>query len=450
MKELDKIKYVFLLGIGGIGMSGLARYFKNRNCIVSGYDKTETPLTKQLVQEGISIIYVDDLNLVQDPFKDNSEEILIIYTPAIPVNNSIFTYFVQQGNIYKRSQVLGIISEGMYTIAVAGTHGKTTTSTIITHLLKSGGIDCTAFLGGISTNYHSNFLIGDSNVMVVEADEYDRSFLTLHPDVAVITSMDADHLDIYGNAESLEKSFQLFASQLKEGGQLFVKLGLDINQNKKSYSVINTTDIYADNIKINDGNYYFDFHNSDCTISNLTLGLAGMHNVENAVVAIAVALSQKINEEDLRQALKSYSGVKRRFEYIIKSNNQIYIDDYAHHPTEIEACINSVKQLYPNKKLTVVFQPHLFTRTRDFASDFAISLSVADQLILLNIYPARELPIEGITSQMLLDLIQNPNKVLVADDELVATIHKHKPELLLTLGAGDIDRFVEPLKLILS
>lgn len=448
--ELAKIQSVFLLGIGGIGMSGLARYFKQRKCNVAGYDKTETTLTKQLILEGIEVSYSDDISEVKNIYKTNSSSVLVIYTPAIPTTTNLYTYFSTHTEIYKRSQVLGIISKGMYTIAVAGTHGKTTTSTIITHLLKESGIDCTAFLGGISTNYQSNFLIGSSNVMVVEADEYDRSFLTLHPDVAVITSMDADHLDIYGDPKSLENSFREFASQIKKDGVLIVKNGLAISQKNNSYSVQNKADFYADNIQIKNGNYYFDFIESTKIISNLTLGLPGLHNVENAVAAIAIALNEGVNEESIRKSLQSYSGVKRRFEYIIKQENQIYIDDYAHHPEEIKACINSVKQLYPNLKLTVVFQPHLFTRTRDFAQAFSESLSLADQVILLEIYPAREKPIEGVNSQMLLANINLENKEFVADGELLNKIKIIKPKLLLTLGAGDIDRFVEPLKEILT
>ncbi|MCO4292428.1 UDP-N-acetylmuramate--L-alanine ligase [Solitalea sp. MAHUQ-68] len=452
--KLESISKVYLVGIGGIGMSGLARWFKHRGCTVAGYDRTETPLTKELVSEGIPVTYIDEVNNITAPFNENavSEDILIIYTPAIPKDSPILNYFKSAGyELKKRSQVLGIISQGSFCIAVAGTHGKTTTSTIIAHVLKHSGYDCSAFLGGISSNYNTNLLLGENNVMVVEADEFDRSFLTLHPDIAVVTSMDADHLDIYGDASHLHESFNLFASQLSEDGVLIHKKDLPLNHAGVSYAVENVNaDIRAENIRIENGNYYYDYVSADKTIKDLNLGLPGLHNVENSVAAVRVALELKIEEDKIRKALASFRGVKRRFEYIIKSENLVYIDDYAHHPEELNACLNSVRQLYPGKKMTVVFQPHLFTRTRDFAPEFAASLSKADELYLLDIYPARELPIEGVNSQMVLDMVTISNKQLCSKANLVDLINSDNIEVLVTVGAGDIDTLVEPLRKKLS
>jgi UDP-N-acetylmuramate--alanine ligase len=349
----------------------------------------------------------------------------------------------------KRSEVLGIISKGMYTIAVAGTHGKTTTSSIIAHILKHSGYDCSAFLGGISSNYNSNVLFGENNTLVVEADEYDRSFLTLHPDIAIVTSMDADHLDIYGDQSHLVESFKQFTSQLKEGGRLIYKEGLDLSGGK-TYSANIVADIQAVNVRIQDGSFYFDFKNANLIIEDIQLGLPGLHNIENAVAAIEVALHLGIDPEKIPSALASFLGVKRRFEHVVKDINHTYIDDYAHHPEELRACINAVKSLYPSKKLTAIFQPHLFTRTRDFADGFAEVLSLVDDLILLDIYPARELPIEGVTSSMILDKANNASKQNLSKQDAVEYIRANKPELLLTVGAGDIDTLIEPLKTILK
>jgi len=450
MIKLADIEKVYLVGIGGIGMSGLARYFHKRGCRVSGYDKTSTVLTQALESEGISISYTDNETAIPQLYRENSSSILIIYTPAIPKESRIFKYFLNQGfQVYKRSQVLGILSEGMYTIAVAGTHGKTTTSSLITHLLLNGGNNCSAFLGGISSNYNTNIIIGDNNVMVVEADEYDRSFLTLHPDVAAITSMDADHLDIYGDKDQLTTSFKLFANQVKHGGKLYARKGLAINH-AKTYTIAGDADAQALNIRVENGEFRFDFKNQDILLENLALGLAGQHNIENAVVAIQIALDMGIDAEKIREGLANFKGVKRRFEYIIKDKNHIYIDDYAHHPEELRACFKAARTLYPDKKLTVIFQPHLFTRTRDFADDFAEVLSTADELLLLEIYPARELPIEGINSNFLLNKMTLENKHLVSKAEVIDVIKNKNPELLVTVGAGDIDTLVLPLKEILS
>ncbi len=448
--ELENIQRVYLVGIGGIGMSGLARYFKKRGCVVCGYDKTGTPLTEMLRNEGIPVVFLDDEDGIKVSFLKNDPTTLVIYTPAIPSNSRILNYFKNGGfTMKKRSEVLGIISKGMYTIAVAGTHGKTTTSSIIAHILKHSGYDCSAFLGGISSNYNSNVLFGENNTLVVEADEYDRSFLTLHSDIAIVTSMDADHLDIYGDQSHLIESFKQFTSQLKEGGRLIYKEGLDLSGGK-TYSANIVADIQAVNVRIQDGSFYFDFKNANLIIEDIQLGLPGLHNIENAVAAIEVALHLGIDPEKIPLALASFLGVKRRFEHVVKDINHTYIDDYAHHPEELRACINAVKSLYPGKKLTAIFQPHLFTRTRDFADGFAEVLSLVDNLILLDIYPARELPIEGVTSSMILDKVNNASKQNLSKQDAVEYIRSSKPELLLTVGAGDIDTLIEPLKTILK
>lgn len=431
-------------------MSGLARYFKKRGCVVCGYDKTITPLTSAMRNEGISVVYQDEEDNLKVSFLENDPETLIIYTPAIPKDSKILNYFRSGGfSLKKRSEVLGIISKGMYTIAVAGTHGKTTTSSIIAHVLKDSGYDCSAFLGGIATNYDSNVLFGDNNTMVVEADEFDRSFLTLYPDLAIVTSMDADHLDIYGDRSHLVESFRQFVSQIKEGGRLILKKGLDLSGGK-TYSANVLADIQAVNVKVQDGSFYFDFKNENIVIENVQLGLPGLHNIENAVAAIEVALHLGIDPEKIKKALASFLGVKRRFEYIIKDQKHIYIDDYAHHPEELRACIQAVKTLYPGKKLTTIFQPHLFTRTRDFAEGFSEVLSMTDELIMLDIYPARELPIEGVSSAMILDKVSIEAKQILSKEQTLDYIRAQKPELLLTVGAGDIDTLIIPLKEILT
>lgn len=448
--ELSNIKKVYLVGIGGIGMSGLARYFHKRGCEVAGYDRTKTELTSTLADEGIHISYIDSETEIPAEFCVNTDAVLIIYTPAIPKDSEILNYFRNEGfDLQKRSQVLGIISKEMFTIAVAGTHGKTTTSTMVAHILKHSRYDCTAFLGGIASNYNTNILFGDNNIMVVEADEYDRSFLTLHPDIAIITSMDADHLDIYGNDASVKESFKLFASQLKEGGKLIHKKGLPL-AGGINYSAKGNADVFAENVHIQKGTFFFDFNSSDLKIRNIELGLPGLHNVENAVGAIQAALLLGIDADNIKAALKDFTGVKRRFEYIVKNDKNIFIDDYAHHPEELRACIGAVKSLYPDKKLTVLFQPHLFTRTRDFVDGFAEVLSMADELLLLDIYPARELPIEGVTSEIILNKMTSSSARICGMEESLEIIKANKPELLLTVGAGDIDTLVQPLKDILT
>ncbi len=431
-------------------MSGLARYFHHLGCVVCGYDKTSTDLTNDLHNEGIQVIFDDRIDWIPYSFQTPDASTLIIYTPAIPKDSAILNFFKDNGfGLYKRSQVLGIISQGMFTVAVAGTHGKTTTSTMVAHILKDSGNDCSAFLGGLSSNYNSNVLYGKNNVVVVEADEYDRSFLTLHPDVAIITSMDADHLDIYGDHSHLTESFKLFASQIKPGGTLIHKKGLPLDVGF-TYAVEGEADATASNIKIENGDFYFDFKNSNTSIPDIRMGIAGTHNVENAVAAIEACLILKIDADAIKSALASFRGVHRRFEYIIKNENQIFIDDYAHHPEELKAAIKSVKKLYPNKKLTTIFQPHLFTRTRDFADGFAEALDLSDELIMLDIYPARELPIEGVNAEMILQRMKLGNKRLSSKQTVVNEIKAEKPELLLTVGAGDIDTLVQPLKQVLQ
>jgi UDP-N-acetylmuramate--alanine ligase len=450
----NKIHSIYFMGIGGIGMSALALYFISKKVMVFGYDRYASEITNNLIAKGAKISFNDDVKSISQDFLDISKSnTIVVYTPAIPKNSMLLNYFETRGyEIKKRSQILGLLTESTNTLAVAGTHGKTTTSTILTHLLKYSGIGCNAFLGGISTNYNTNFIFDESsNNSVVEADEYDRSFLQLHPDLAIITSTDADHLDIYNKHENLLESFNLFASQIKPNGNFIVKKNLNIESNttnRYTYSATEVADFYAENITIKEENYYFDLVAPNRKIENIHLGIPGMHNVENAVAASAAAIIYGIKDGDLKSALASFMGVKRRFEYILKNKKIIFIDDYAHHPTELLACISSVKQLYPLKKITGVFQPHLFTRTRDFLDQFAESLSLLDQLILLEIYPARELPIEGVNSTKLLERVTNPNKKLLTKEQLINEISYLNPEVLLTLGAGDIDQLIQPLKQI--
>ena len=389
----------------------------------------------------------------------------MILTPAIPKNHEEYNWFQQNAfTILKRSQVLGIITDAYKTAGVAGTHGKTTTSTLLAHILKQSSVDCAAFLGGVSTNYNSNLLLHQTHqtetknqLMVVEADEFDRSFLTLHPSIGIITSTDADHLDIYGEHEALKKSFADYASQvrdvlfIKKELELYSELKLADNTNRiKSYSITQQADVYATNITIIGDTYYFDLHAGDIILANLHLGIPGLHNVENAVAASAAALHAGVSSDELRNGLATFTGVKRRFEYKLKSQNLVYIDDYAHHPTELSAIIGSVKKMYAGKKVLAIFQPHLYSRTRDFVDGFAESLSMADEVILLDIYPARELPIAGITSQIIFDKITQPNKTLCTKADVLNLLTKKQLEVVLTVGAGDIDTLVEPIATYLT
>ena len=434
-------------------MSALAKYFHAKGYIVSGYDKTSTPLTKSLEQQGIKIHFTDDEKNIPNEIKNNSLESLIVITPAIPKESIELNFFLQNNyTLIKRAAILGEITKGANTIAVAGTHGKTTTSTLVAHLMKEGEVDCSAFLGGISSNFNSNLLIGKDNCVVVEADEYDRSFLTLSPSTAIVTSVDPDHLDIYHEHKNLKESFELFTEKILANGNLIVKLNLDFttrenNSVKKyTYSIDGKSDFFASDIQLIDGLYLFTLNTPSGKIENLVLGMAGLHNLENAIAASAAALLNGISSENLKNGLKTFRGVKRRFEYIFRNQKLVYLDDYAHHPEELLKCIESVKTIFPNKKITGIFQPHLFSRTRDFMDDFAKSLSMLDKCILLDIYPAREIPIPGITSDLLLAKITSPVKEKMYLNNIVNELDFFDTEVLLTLGAGDIDTIVEPLK----
>ena len=451
MVELKDIKKIYFIGIGGIGMSALARYFQFHGAVVSGYDKTSTVLTRQLENEGIPVHYEDD------PEKAPRDADLVVYTPAVPKDHKELLYYQQHAyTILKRSDVLGLITNSSFNICVAGTHGKTTITTMIAHLLRDSGYGCNAFLGGIAVNYNSNFWSDKRNVCVVEADEYDRSFLKLSPDVAVITAMDADHLDIYGTAGEVEQAFIDFSGKIKPGGTLLSKWGLQRESDLKgarhlTYGIQSpAADFHAASIIIRDGSYHFQVESRDWVLKDVVLNMGGMHNVENATAAIAVAHQLGIEDGKIRAAVADFKGVKRRFEYIFRKGGLVFIDDYAHHPEELRALISGAKGLFPGKKCTVIFQPHLFTRTRDFVDGFAASLDLADEVFLLPIYPARELPIEGVTSQLIADRM-TPGKARLTDKTEVLRVIKDKTmELLITAGAGDIDALVEPIREILE
>lgn len=444
MRILDK-KYYYFIGAGGIGMSALERFFNSIGKVVLGYDKTPTELTTELIEEGIDIHFEDNIDMI--PSDINQENTLVIYTPAIPKDHKELNYFFDQKyEVLKRSEVLGAITRDTYAIGVAGTHGKTTTSSILGHILKVADLDSTAFLGGIAENYNSNIISNGSKYTVSEADEFDRSFLKLSPKVAIITSDDADHLDIYGEREEVKKSFQEFASIVEE--QLFVRKGLEFS-NAKTYGVNDGADYDAVNVRIENGYYVFDVNTPNGVLKDINFMLPGRHNMENATAAIAVADFLGISSEKIHEALQSFTGVRRRFNRV-NINDKIYVDDYAHHPTELNAVINSLRELYPNKKILGVFQPHLFTRTRDFATEFAHSLSQLDELILLDIYPARELPIEGITSNWLLDMVDLKEKGVYSLEEALPAIKTKDFDVLLTVGAGNIDTIVKPIKNWLS
>lgn len=458
--KLREYHIIYFLGIGGIGMSALARWFKRQGHEVYGYDLTPTVLTDCLQEEGIVIHFQDTIEAIPQAVLQARDNVLVIYTPAIPKGHLGFDYLNTQGYlIKKRSQVLGMLTENRFTIAVAGTHGKTTTSTMIAHVLYYAGKPCDAFLGGISSNLGSNLLINEKSreesVMIVEADEYDRSFLTLHPNIAVVTAADADHLDIYGDKETLSKSFKDFINQLVYEGTLILKEGLTAlkaavrKDIKVLFYAIGGKGARAENLIIEHDIFKFDYASETANIPDIQLKVPGYHNVENAIATITVALQLGLAPDIIKEALAAFKGVKRRFEYILKTPEIIYIDDYAHHPVEIEAFLQSVKALYPKKKLTAVFQPHLFSRTRDFLTEFAKSLSLADEVILMDIYPARELPIPGISSQLLLENISSKEKKLLDKESLLSLIKEKRPEVLVTMGAGNIDRLVQPIKISL-
>ncbi|WP_372752010.1 UDP-N-acetylmuramate--L-alanine ligase [Labilibaculum sp.] len=444
---------VYFVGIGGIGMSAIARYFQSIGKNVFGYDRTQTQLTNELLAEGIGITFQQEVDKIPEIYHSKANT-LVVYTPAIPANHPQLTYFQeQQFTCKKRSQVLGFLSDCLHGIGIAGTHGKTTVTTITAHIFKTSVLDCNAFLGGISQNYHSNLLLSkDSPWVILEADEFDRSFLQLHPMVAVVTSMDADHLDIYGDKGELEKSFQSFVDQIKKEGILIRKKGLELrhNSNKSfTYSLAEKADYYAENLKLIEGFYQFDLVHPQGIIKDLLFSYPGKINVENAIAASAVALVCGVEEQELKKALSTFKGVRRRFDYQIRNEKMVFIDDYAHHPKELWESISSVKELYPNKKITGIFQPHLYSRTRDFADEFAHSLNLLDEVILLDIYPAREASIEGVSSDLIFKNLTNPSKLCQKED-LLHLLEEKEFEVLLTLGAGDIDKLVQPIKNLIS
>ena len=434
--SLKEINNVYFIGIGGIGMSALARYFKLIGKEVAGYDKTATPLTQELSLLGISIHYVDNLDEINSTFLDPSVT-LVVYTPAVPQDHGELSFFMSKGfRVEKRSVVLGRITQDTFCFAVAGTHGKTTTSSILAHLLKETGTPLTAFLGGISEDFDSNFLFEGDKYSVVEADEFDRSFLRLSPDIACITSIDADHLDIYGDSQELKKAFQEFALKLKPGGKLFVRNGLPIDG--ITYGIEDDSDYCIRNIRIEHGTYIFDLGTPDAIIKGVRFNKPGRHNLLNGLVAFAMAIHAGSPPYRLAEALETFKGVQRRFSYKIKTEDFVFIDDYAHHPTEINAVFEAISEMHPNKKVLAVFQPHLFSRTKDFADEFAESLAKFHTVLLLEIYPAREKPIKGIDAEWLLQKIDNPNKKLIKKPDLVNEIKDQNPEVLVTMGAGDI------------
>ena len=459
MVELNNIKKIYFIGIGGIGMSALARYFRFHGKDVSGYDRTPTPLTRQLTEEGIAVHYEDD------PAAIPKDAELVVYTPAIPATHRELQYYRDHDYpLFKRSDVLGMITNSSFNICVAGTHGKTTVSTMIAHILRHSGYGCNAFLGGIAVNYNSNFWSDQRNVCVVEADEYDRSFLKLSPDIAVITAMDADHLDIYGTADAVQQAFIDFSGRVKPGGLLLSKQGLALDSDiHLTYGLNDTTpgtpvpapaDFFATDITVDQGEYHFNVQTGGWKLGQALLPMGGRHNVENATAAITVAHRLGITADKIIAALAAFRGVKRRFEYIVRTKSRVYIDDYAHHPEELRALIGGAKDLFGGMTCTIIFQPHLFSRTRDFAGGFAASLDEADEVFLLPIYPARELPVEGVTSELIAGKMTT-GKARVVSKEQILSIVKDKVDqgslqLLITAGAGDIDSLVEPIRRLLN
>lgn len=440
-------------------MSALARYFKAGGFDVAGYDRVESELTSQLLAEGNIIHFTDAVDIIPEIYRDidKREEVLVVYTPAVPEIHQELAFFREKGfRVVKRSEVLGWITQEAKSIAVAGTHGKTTVSTMIAHLLKQSELDCSAFLGGISRNYNTNFLPGKSDLVVLEADEYDRSFLQLYPWMAVVTAMDADHLDVYGKKEEMEKSFVKFIGQIKPGGILLIKKGLQLESENLhdvsvyTYGVFENADFYSYDVTIKEGLYVFNVHTPVGIIKEIHFGCPGRMNVENAVAAVATLTLLGVKQETIKKALLHFTGVKRRFEIVVKTDKLVYIDDYAHHPEELKACIASVREMFPGKSITGVFQPHLYSRTQEFANEFAGSLDKLDELILLDIYPAREKPVPGVTSEMILREMKMKNKQMAKKENLTDLLENKELEVLLTLGAGDIDEYVEPLKEMLE
>lgn len=451
MKNLKDLKKIYFLGIGGIGMSALARYFKSLGAHVSGYDKTQTALTDELQSEGIAVTFDDELaNYPKDVD-------LVVYTPAIPKDHKGFNFYKDSGiDFKKRSEVLGLISADRFTIAVAGSHGKTTVSAMIAHILTHSGFGCSAFLGGIAVNYNSNYLQGQNDVVVIEADEFDRSFHRLSPDMAVITAVDTDHLDIYGSKEKIDEAFVEFTNKIAEEGFLVVKANQTIEDklpvlDKAFYSLNDTNaDVYCSKYWVTDGGYLFNVNYYGTEIKSIRLNIGGFHNIENAIAAIIIAKELKITDENIKAALASFKGIKRRFERVYDDEKVVFIDDYAHHPEEIRVFLESVREIYPKHKLTAIFQPHLFSRTKDLAKEFAQQLSIADEVVLLDIYPARELPVEGVTSELIYNQLTSFEKSLVKKEDLVDFIKSKHFEVLVTIGAGDIDKQVAPIKEVLA
>jgi UDP-N-acetylmuramate--alanine ligase len=449
---LSTIRNVYFLGIGGIGMSALARWFLVNGYAVAGYDRTPTALTDALMAEGMAIHFTEDVEQIPGTFRANPAETLVVYTPAVPKTHAEYIYLTEQGfTLQKRSQVLGWLAGRMTTVGVAGTHGKTTTSSMVAHLLRHAGVNCAAFLGGITQNYGTNFLLNEPAddlskvICVVEADEFDRSFLTLFPQYAIVTSTDADHLDIYGDHAAVLDSFAAYVGQIKPGGVLFMHEGLALAGKTpaevRTYSLGAGT-YRAENLRVEKARFVFDMTYPGGRITDVRMIIPGFHNVENALAAAAVALEAGVSPEAVRAGLNTYRGVKRRFEYVLETDELVLIDDYAHHPAEVRAFLSSVKALYPDRELTVIFQPHLFTRTRDFADEFAESLSLADHIILLDIYPARELPIEGITSEIILRNVASKSQQISTKDSLLGVLRAIEPSLVVTVGAGDIDKLL--------
>ncbi|MEY3351194.1 MAG: hypothetical protein RIQ50_1305 [Bacteroidota bacterium] len=444
--NISNIRSVFFIGIGGIGMSALARYFHSKGMKVGGYDRASTELTEALRTEGISIVYEDDPLLVMD------DADLIVYTPAIPATSRMRQHYLTQGKrLYKRSEVLGMISASTFNICIAGTHGKTTTSCMVAHILRDSGHGCNAFLGGIASNYGTNFWSHERSVAVIEADEYDRSFLTLHPDIISISSMDPDHLDIYGTAEEMEQAFIQFSERLKTDGWLITRKGLkrEGDFNAEHHLTYHAEDasatVHARHLRVEEGVFIYDAVGPDWEISDLRLSMGGIHNVENSLVAITVARLMGIPDNLIKQAIASFKGVKRRFEYIVQNQQGTYIDDYAHHPEELRVLIQGARTMFGGEAITLVFQPHLYSRTRDLADDFAEVLDGADRVILLPIYPARELPIEGVSSSTIADRMRNKPE-LMDQETLLKQLQHQLPHVLITAGAGDIDKLIEPIK----
>ncbi len=441
--NLNQIHNVYFIGIGGIGMSALARYFKSIGKNVSGYDKTETELTNELIESGIDVHFKDEIGLI--PTDYYIENTLVVITPAVPTTHSQWNYFLEREFIVKkRAEVLGLITKDTFCFAVAGTHGKTTTSSILGHILYQSGADVTSFLGGIVENYNSNLIGTGKTITVVEADEFDRSFLHLYPNIACVTSMDADHLDIYGDSAAIEASFLEFANKITDKSKLFITKDLDLEG--VTVAVNENADYKAFNVRIENGNYVFNVQTPTEVISDLQFGLPGKHNLTNALMALAMAKTFGTSNDAIAAALKSFKGIKRRFSYQIKESNIVYIDDYAHHPTEIDAVFQALSELYPSQKVLAIFQPHLFSRTKDFGDGFAKSLSQFDEVLLLDIYPARELPIEGITSGWLLDKMTNNDKKVVSKKDLITEILKSDAKIIVTIGAGDIGELVPSIK----